>query len=58
VNPFGHVFWKLCLFEVEAAVLKSGDSFLLLLLYLLIDPLPFSYLAGCLALFFFVFAEC
>jgi len=52
-NPFRQVFWKICLFEVDAAVLKSADSFLLLLLYLLTfwSP-PFFHLAGCFGLVF------
>jgi len=48
MNPFGQVFWKICLFKVDAVVLKSADSFLLLLLYLLTfwSP-PLFHLAGC-----------
>jgi len=50
MTPFGQVFWKLCSLEVDAAVLKSTGSFLLLLLYLLLfgppSPFPFGRLFG------------
>jgi len=54
MNPFGQVFWKIYLFKVDAAVLKSADNFLLLLLYLLTfwSP-PLFHLASSFGLVFY-----
>ena len=50
MNPFRQVFSKSCLLEVGAAILKSADSFLLLLLYYFTfwspHASPFSRLFG------------
>jgi len=52
MDPFGQVSWKICLFEVDAAVLENAASIYLsfVLVYFLV-PSPLFLLAGCLVMY-------
>ena len=59
MNPFGQVFWNLCLFEVDVAGLKSTDSFrFCFCTCLLFGSLTFLLFGQLFDLVFLFFPEC